>query len=353
MRHERLLPSDLEFEPPTFDLDLLRDVVVDLYGVAGTMSRLDGERDQNVLVEPGDGPPVLLKVSGVHEDPAVIDLRTAALRHLERVAPELPVPRVLTTLDGRAIAEIEDSDGRSYGVRLLSFLPGETFDGGDADGGPLPPEVHRSIGAFTARVGVALSGFEHPAADHFMAWDLNNGLLAGEGLWAEAASATRGLVAPWQDHLMADVLPRFEGLRSQVIHNDVHGGNLLRRPGTHEICGLIDFGDIVLAPLVQDLGVAAAEFLDERAGGAGLVAEVAAGFDGVVALTDDEIDLLPGVVLARLVQTALLCDFQVAHCPGNAVRAEANGAIARAALRAWTDTEHAIAPDLLRRELRP
>ncbi len=55
------------------------------------------------------------------------------------------------------------------------------------------------------------------------------------------------------------VLPRLGSVRAQVIHNDYHLYNVLVAPDDHErIVGIIDFGDMVHAPLVGELATAAA-----------------------------------------------------------------------------------------------
>jgi Ser/Thr protein kinase RdoA (MazF antagonist) len=68
-------------------------------------------------------------------------------------------------------------------------------------------------------------------------------------------------------------------------------------PDTDEIVGVIDFGDMVHAPLVQDLAVTLASFA--RHGEMSLdnaVAQVEA-WNAVLPLTDDELEILHDLVL--------------------------------------------------------
>ena len=54
-------------------------------------------------------------------------------------------------------------------------------------------------------------------------------------------------------------VPLLRGLRRQVIHNDFNPHNVLADAvDDTRIAGVIDFGDMVHAPLVQDLATACA-----------------------------------------------------------------------------------------------
>ncbi|MEE4417602.1 phosphotransferase, partial [Klebsiella pneumoniae] len=67
--------------------------------------------------------------------------------------------------------------------------------------------------------------------------------------------------------LVSDVLAEFartvpgvrSSLKTQIIHNDFNLHNILVDPAEPlEIAGIIDFGDMVFAPRVNDLAVALA-----------------------------------------------------------------------------------------------
>ena len=56
-----------------------------------------------------------------------------------------------------------------------------------------------------------------------------------------------------------DVKPRLAGLRHQVIHNDYHLFNVLvAQDDASRVTGIIDFGDMIRAPLVAEVATAAA-----------------------------------------------------------------------------------------------
>ena len=304
-----LTAEDLRFNPPSIDPAVLTDTVVDFFGIEGELTPLVGERDQNMLVTTTAGERFVLKVAGSLEDPAVTECQTHALQHLERTAPEIPVPRIIMNRHGLAAATIVGDDGAKHVVRLLSYLNGVTYD----DAGTITLSDARSIGLFMGEVSHALASFRHPAADHFMPWDISNGLIDDDELWTTASPETLAGAGPIREHMAGRTLPAMRKLRSQVIHGDAHVGNLLRSDASgHQICGLIDFGDLVAAPTLVDLAVLAASFIALHPDAATVVASVARGFNEVVPLTDNEISLVHDLILARQVLSALLFDFQLA-----------------------------------------
>ena len=110
------------------------------YGVTGTAERLASEHDDTFRLAGADGVVRLLKISVAPCDDAAdgtAGFQTALLLHLARVAPELPVQRVIATLDGRPEITLSlDRADRAQGgeprrlVRMTSWLDGQLLGGG-------------------------------------------------------------------------------------------------------------------------------------------------------------------------------------------------------------------------------
>jgi Ser/Thr protein kinase RdoA (MazF antagonist) len=308
-----LSADDLRFNSPSLDEQVLRRAAKDLFGIDGEFLPLVGERDQNTLVTTAEGEKYVLKVSGALEDPLITELQTRALLHIEQAAPDLPVPRIVRNRSGLPSDLLIGAGDQRHVVRLLTYLPGITFDDASAIAG----EDLRAIGAFQGRVCLALASFQHPVARHFTPWDVSNGLLASDELWAYAAEDTLEIAEAARMHLAKDVLPAMTRLRTQIIHGDAHTGNLLRPSATsHCVIGLIDFGDMVEAPLAVDLAVVAAGFSNVNDDLLSTAVSLTRGFNEVVPLSSDEVGQLYDLILARHVLSALLFDFQIATGSG-------------------------------------
>ena len=89
-------PDPLESTPPAFGEEAARQILRDGFGVESpSLKPLAGERDQNFRVDTAAGQRFLFKISNPADDGHILAMQAAALRHIERVDPGLPVMRAL------------------------------------------------------------------------------------------------------------------------------------------------------------------------------------------------------------------------------------------------------------------
>lgn len=330
------------FDPPEIDPTEIDGIARRFYGVTGAMTRLRGERSHNTLIKTGDGVELVLKIASANETVATVRMHAAALIHLERHAPHLPVARLVRSRDGNPVP-IVDRAGRMHAMHLVTHLPGVTF--GDRD--PISTAGLEEIGALIGAVSAALADFEHPDAEHFVAWDIANGLVHDDELWAglaRDAARTLEFARPRLSEAVA-VMP---ALPRQVIHNDGHAGNLLRSgSGSDQVTGIIDFGDLVHTVTVADLAVAGANLAPHQADPIAALVALVDGFRSRRVVSNAELEALPDLVLCRLVLSVLLVEHQIAHAPHIAavVSEERPGLLA--AVERWLS----IDPEIVRKRL--
>ena len=290
----------LERNPPAFPEREARHIAEDLFGLEGEFKPLVSERDQNFRIQTADEQYVL-KIANVDEDPDVVDLQVQALLHIERIDPNVPVPRVVRTKAGQASTWVEDSVGAEHIVRILTYLPGSNL--GEAS---LTPDLLRNLGKAVAQLGKALRGFCHPAARHELLWDLQQAPRMRAYTSSIEGKADRQRVERVLDDFIANVLPRLARLRGQIIHHDANGDNVVVYPDApSQIAGIIDFGDMIYSALAADPAVTAADLLM----GGDIVepmCELVAGYDTVLPLEDEEIDVLYDLALIRCALTAVI-----------------------------------------------
>jgi 4-aminobutyrate aminotransferase-like enzyme/Ser/Thr protein kinase RdoA (MazF antagonist) len=264
---------------------------------------LDSERDRNALV---DGA-FVLKVSNPAEDPAVVDMEVAAVKHLAEVDPGLRVPQLVPALDGEDVVMVTDRSGRRCQVRLITVVPGRHLEGQ-----PITEEVAERIGDLTARTEVGLQGFFHPAADRRIGWDVRR-------LGEVAADATG---EPWYP-LVERVRPALAATRSLpswVQHADISLTNILADPDGR--LGVVDFGDMHHTAAVCDLAVAVTSAMRNTAtqqvsGPWELAAAVVVGYQRRRLLEPEEVDILGELIIARLLVTAAVSHARARRHPDN------------------------------------
>ena len=196
------------------------------------------------------------KIQGVAADADSTGCLVSVLDHLAEQDPAFPVPRLFPTLRGEAIGRFS-REQTDYAVCMVSFISGRLL----TESAPTP-ELLRGVGTTLARLDLNLRGFFHPSLSRRLAWDVRNlPELAAFGHYIESA-ALREAVAAVSEALRA-CLPRLRGLRSQAIHGDCHAANLVVDEDGQSICGILDFGDMIHAPLIFEPAIAMSELLTE------------------------------------------------------------------------------------------
>ena len=300
-------PDYWRFDPPRFSCTRLLEELTNQFGMAGRLTPLEGERDQNHKVTTSGGRAYVLKVSGALEDPGVVDFQTKALQHIASQSPDLAVPRVIPTLMGRDSGIITSDIGVDHIVRLLTYLPGVPF----SQGNPPGESAIKALGQFCAHLCQSLSTFTHSHSRHFMPWDMTNGLILSDSLWKAGLGDIRALEGALRPRFEAVFGNALDRLRRQVVHNDLYLGNVLRQDHTSAtVVGVIDFGDMVEVPMICDLAILAAGFVDFD-DPLSRTALVVRSFHESVPLQPQEIDRLHDLIFARRVQSVLLFDHRV------------------------------------------
>ncbi|MBS0470434.1 MAG: phosphotransferase [Proteobacteria bacterium] len=309
---EQSISSALSGSADQISDDLAAAIAREHFGLAGHAALLTGERDQNFLLRTAHAK-FVLKISHPDEDRGAIDFQTAALLCLAQSDPELPTPRIIRTRDGRSEAVVRDSRGAARVARVLSFLPGVM-----AAGCPVSPKLRLAIGHTLARFDRALAQFAHPADSFDLSWDIVKFARLRPMLSGVADPADRANVERALDRFDGSIAPVLPGLRHQVIHNDLNPYNILvseEEPGV--ISGVLDFGDMIRAPLVNDLAIASAYHVGQGGEALTPVLEIVGAYSALNPLTAEESDLLYDLIATRLAMTVLITEWRAARHPEN------------------------------------
>ena len=276
---------------------------------------LDGERDRNFRLKDRSGKEFILKVVHPAERPDVTDLQSRVLLHIEKTDPELQVPRVVMPVDTAECDVVWRQEGRpDRRIRCLTYLRG------------LPLRLSRrgtmqraNLGAFLARLDLALRDFTHSADDHDLLWDLKSADRIRPLLAGLPDPILRELAYQAMDRYTSTTSALLPSLRRQVIHNDFNPNNVLVDPVCEDrIAGIIDFGDLIRSPMVQDLATAAAYQIEPEGHPLQALAEMAVAFDAVLPLFPEEIEVLPDLVATRLVLSVAISTWRAEQQPENA-----------------------------------
>ncbi len=273
-------------------------------GLPGTATLLASERDLTFRLR-AEARDYTLKICHLDEDAGMIALQLRVLRHLAATAPALPVPRVAAA--GRLIY----ADGLPRETYILSWLPGVLLH--DHPGGPAQAFA---LGRVMAEMAQSLASLPPPAKAPAQLWDISRALEITPKLGG-AEPRHRALVEAVLAEFTTITKPGLENLPAQLIHNDFNPHNLfVDSQNPARITGVIDFGDITMAPRVNDLAVALSYRLPHPALRA-TVPDWLEGYESISPLSPEERALLPHLIRARMAMTVTISSWRARREPEN------------------------------------
>jgi Ser/Thr protein kinase RdoA (MazF antagonist) len=343
-RSEGAGDGQLAAPPPVFSVAEAEALAWDYFGLRGTASPLTSERDANFRIRNDAGSHVL-KIANPAEAPEVTNLQTMALLHIEHVDPTLPVQRVRPSIHGRHEEILRDTAGRPMVLRLFSYLEGEPLSMVARSAGQ-----RRGIGSALARLGNALRDLKHPAADHELVWDIKHASRLRQYLPYIEGDDRRALVERVIIAFDTHVQPLMPSLRWQFVHSDLNPSNVLvRKDRPDEVAGILDFGDMVYTPLINDLAVASSYQLGQQGNPLADAGDFIRAYHETNPLTATELELLYDLIAARMATTACITSWRAARYPENRDYILRNAPRAWAGLKAFADMPRQAAQDYLHR----
>ena len=298
---------------PDLSIEEVSEIIKDKYEFSAICKELDGERDQNFLVQGDDDSWYVLKIINPDEDNIFIEAQADVLNYLAKKIKLCPV--IVKTKTGSDISEIIAKSGNKYSIRMVSYLNGKTM-------GLLKqhsPDLLHRLGNKLGIIDDALAGYENVAFRRKFNWDLNN--------FEEIVYDYRDLVSEvhiktFIDNTLSEfhdiVKPIWGKLRKSVIHNDANDYNIIVNCEGLEECdmaGLIDFGDMVYSYTVADPAVAMAYIITGNDEPLRAAAIFLRGYNKSFELEEDEIKVLFTMAKMRLVLSLCIAAYQQRERP--------------------------------------
>ena len=285
------------------------------YGLNGAFTRFATEKDDTFRILTQDGKGYVLKIANPAENELEIDLQIEALKHLEQKQPDLNVPRVLQDTSGNWSVHYNSSDGSTRLVRLLTYMAGTPLDNTTAS-----PSERIKIGHILGRLRLALADFNHPGEARKLAWDIQH-LPELEPLLDDIENPGHKKLLSEGFYKFLAIVPNLQQLRRQVLHNDFSRSNLVvDHDNADFVTGIIDFGDVVQTAVAIDVSTAMLNQLPrtEEADPFAPCRDILRGYLEVADLTEQELVLLPCLVMGRIITRALLSLWRAQMFPQNA-----------------------------------
>lgn len=276
------------------------------FGVHGTLTPLVSERDQNFRVETADGRVFVCKIANASEPQQASEFQLAALLHIEQQDCPVATPRVQRNIVGGTVASLA-ADAAICRCRVVSYVPGNLLSSVTLDN-----DLAAQLGTSAAHLDLALQGFAHAGQPQELPWDPRRAGALRDILQYTSDVRLRDAVRACIDDFETRVQPALAGLRHQVIHADLNPDNVVIE-ASGKLAGVIDFGDMLHAPLVFEVAIAAS-YLRPGPGRDVLewIEPFVAAYQSVLPLQDGELALLFDLLRTRLAATISILNWRAA-----------------------------------------
>ncbi|MFW9805968.1 MAG: phosphotransferase, partial [Candidatus Thorarchaeota archaeon] len=303
-------------ERPKFNKEQVYELTKSLYGLSGIFEELPSERDQNFHLVTVTGEEFVLKISAVSEKVETLEFQNQAMHHLAD-GFMLPIaPRIQKTVSGDEIAQIESHDGNSHFVRLVSYLHGRIMSSVN----PHSSELLEDFGKFIGTLSKSFADFDHPSTHRDFYWDLKKASLTISKFKENISDPEKlKLVEYYLSLFETNVVPRMDELRTSVIHNDANDDNIvINNPhDENRTFGILDFGDMVYSHTINELAIAIAYAILDKADPIGVGQKIVSGYHSVYPLTELELEVLFPLVCTRLATSVSVSAYQKTLEPDN------------------------------------
>ena len=290
------------------------NLLVENYGIVGKIKRFETEKDDTFRVTCNDGNYFVFKIANPDECYAELDFQNAILKYIKRKDPTIPVPRIIGTKGGDDMFKTIDVDGQCRYIRLYTFIQGLPLDTVESNAAQ-----RVQIGEMLARLRLSMSGFSHPAENRYYHWDVKN-LLSLVNLLEYIDDKEQLKALSTGLERFSKIEPKLRNCRHQVLHNDFSKSNIIVNQNTPNfVKGIIDFGDCVNTAIAIDVATALLNQLPELPHNDLFFRgrDIIKGYQNRANLTENELVLIPNLVMARIIARALISTWRGKLFPDN------------------------------------
>lgn len=280
-------------------IDDVRIALLEHYNIeAVELATLGGDVDHNIRVQDAQSRQFVVKLAPQSFPKETLRWQEAVLTHLAKRQLPVEVPSIVPTSSGEAHCDAVIG-GEAHLMRVINWIEGDLLCSTNEH----PAGLLRDLGRTAAELTLALDGLVRPMnadTDYWMLARSHDAVQECIG-HVHDADAVRDVEVIMEGFL--DCQSVFEGLPLATVHQDLNDFNVLvSAPEAKEcrVTGVIDFNDAGTTIRVAEPAVAAAYAMLGKSDPLSAAAEVAAGYNEILPLTEDELRVLFPLAAARL-----------------------------------------------------
>ncbi len=271
----------------------MKDILRKYYGIeAIEIKKLVGYDNGNYQIKTREGKYIFKTYKKESDLFDLVKAESDLLAHLSDPGNH-QFPKPIKTLNGAYVEKIK-IDGDEVVIRLLSFLEGTFF-----------AEAHHtsslfeSFGTFLAEMNLQLQHYKNYTIQaRQFEWDIQYATLNAPLIVDITEPENRKIISYFFQQFKELIQPILPKLRKSIIHNDANEWNVL--VAGNQISGIIDFGDVVYSPLINELAVAISYAIMEKDDPISWACHIINGYHKILPLETIEVDALYYLIATQL-----------------------------------------------------
>lgn len=293
------------------------ELVQQHWHLSGAISELPSYADRNFKIDTEQASYVF-KVANPNWSYADLDIENEALLHLAKTCPELALPKIFLSEDGRHIIPLtltnDQGEKLACHMRLLSFVDGEVYAEAAQKANTDLQTLEYSLGLAIAKLDRGLSDFTHPAMHREVDWSISMLPSLEDQIAYVDDDEIRSLVTHHTAYFTQHEQAWKQQLPLAIIHNDANDYNVIVAPDPHQaghyhVNAIIDFGDMCYHLRVVDLAITivyALQHAESLERVQECIATILEAYQTTHRLNAEELRILPALIQARLSQSVLM-----------------------------------------------
>ena len=271
-----------------------------------SVKELKSERDKNFLLKLKNKPSYIIKISNPAESISLLKLQDFVLKNLiKRNSVSNFIPKKIHS----SIKVYQDQLNRDCCVRVLSFIEGKMYAVVNHN-----KNLEYSLGALLGNLSKELQNLNHPNAFRKFVWDPSNISWIQKEINLFKGNKKKIINTNLYEYNYF-IKKNLKKLRFSLTHGDANNYNLVVKNDL--VSGLLDYGDMIYAPTINDLAVSLAYVLMKKEDLYSSLKNVVISYHKIFTITFDEIFSLMTLVKARLTITVVMAEKQRKKFPDN------------------------------------
>lgn len=270
------------------------------------LNELNSERDKNFLLICNNEDHLVIKISNSLESKKILDLQDYVLSSLKK---RPSIKKIIPKKIHKSIKIYYDENNCPCSVRILSYIKGTIFAKSTHN-----KDLESSLGSHIGILSKELQNLGHQASFRSFEWDPSS---------IDWISNFLNLFQSKQKVIINKNLFEYKqfikrnkkNLRYSLTHGDPNNYNLV--VSNNKIVGLLDYGDMIFAPTVNDLAICLAYALMNKDNLYDSLKRIILNYHNKFSINFDEIFSLMTLVKSRLTITVVMAEKQIKKFPKN------------------------------------